>query len=91
MPSTSKKVRTVVECKTTVKNGKRALVYVNNRTRKSYPIVVGKRGGLSVKTPNAKSRRYVKGNCKKRTPSNSLFWKTVKQRQHKMTHNKKNK
>ena len=75
-----KQHKTIVECKTTNKNGKRALIYQNNRTKKSLPIVVGKRGGLSVKSPGSKTRRYVRTMCKKRAHSSSLFWTTVQQK-----------
>ena len=53
-----------VECKTEIKNHKRRLVYHNKRTNKSLPIVVGKRGGLSVKSPKSKTRRYISKQCK---------------------------
>jgi hypothetical protein len=53
-----------VECKTELKNHKRRLVYHNKRTNKSLPIVVGKRGGLSVKSPKSKTRRYISKQCK---------------------------
>jgi hypothetical protein len=79
MPKNTRKSQTIVECKTTNKNGKRILVYVNNRTKKILPIVVGKLGGISVKTPG-KNRRYVKSICTKRASANSLFWITVNQR-----------
>ena len=79
MPKDTRKSKTVVECKTTNKNGKRVLVYLNNRTKKALPVVVGKRGGISVKAPG-KNRRYVKAICKKRATQNSLFWITVNQR-----------
>lgn len=69
----------LLNAKTTNKNGKRILVYVNNRTKKILPIVVGKLGGISVKTPG-KNRRYVKSICTKRASANSLFWITVNQR-----------
>lgn len=55
--------KSIVECKTVIKQNKRRLVYHNSRTNKSLPIVVGKRGGISVKSPNSKTRRYIKKQC----------------------------
>ena len=66
-----------IECKTKVVQNKRKLVYINKRTKKQFPIVVGKRGGLSIKTPNSKSRRYVKKTCKDAVVRPS-FWEQVK-------------
>ena len=59
-------------CKTKVVNGKRGLRYHNTRTKKQFPIVVGKKGGLSIKTPKSKTRRYVKAACKKAICGSSL-------------------
>lgn len=56
--------KSYVECKTVIQNHKRRLVYHNKRTNKSLPIVVGKRGGISVKSPKSKTRRYVSKQCK---------------------------
>lgn len=86
-----KQPKTIIECKTTNKNGKRTLVYQNNRTMKSLPIVVGKRGGLSVKSHGAKTRRYVRTMCKKRASASSLFWTTVHQKVKKLKTMKKKK
>lgn len=73
--------KSFIECRTTIKNGKRRLAYHNNRTKKTLPIVVGPLGGLSVKSPNSKSRRYVKKACKKN--SSKSFWETAKSLQKK--------
>lgn len=73
--------KSLVECKTVIRGNRRRLSYYNNRTKKSLPIVVGKRGGLSVKSPNAKTRRYVKGKCTKN--ASASFWSTVKSLQKK--------
>tara|TARA_Y100000748_G_C15327936_1_gene422831 strand:- start:423 stop:674 length:252 start_codon:yes stop_codon:yes gene_type:complete len=64
-------------CKTKTKNGKKGLRYHNTKSRKNYPIVVGKMGGLYVKTPKSKTRRYVKSVCKK-TTCGPNFWNTLK-------------
>ena len=66
------------ECKTKIMAHKRRLVYVNSRRRTTYPIKVGKFGGLSIKSPKAKGRRYIRGTCKK-TKCSKDFWKTAKQ------------
>ena len=66
-----------IVCKTKVVNGKKGLRYHNTRTKKQFPIVVGKKGGLSIKTPSSKTRRYVKAVCKKAICGSS-FWKQVK-------------
>jgi hypothetical protein len=71
----------VVECKTAVRDNKRRLVYHNKRTNKILPIVVGKRGGLSIKSPKSKTRRYIKKNCTKN--SSKSFWDAVKNKQKK--------
>ena len=79
-----------IECKTKVVQNKRKLVYINKRTKKQFPIVVGKRGGLSIKTPNSKSRRYVKKTCKDAVVRPS-FWeqvKNLKNRKNSKTHKK---
>ena len=73
----AKTAKTYVICKTKVLQSKRRLQYVNHRTNKTMPIVVGKRGGLSVKPPNSKSRRYVTKRCMKNSQNNKLFWVTV--------------
>ena len=65
-----------IECKTKIVQNKRKLVYINHRTRKQYPIVVGKRGGLSIKSPGSKTRRYVKQVCEK-SDAPASFWKQV--------------
>lgn len=70
-----------IECKTTFRDRKRRLVYHNNRTKKTYPIVIGKRGGLSIKSPKSKTRRYIRKNCTKN--GNKNFWDVVKQMQKK--------
>ena len=57
--------KSFVECKTVLRNNKRKLAYHNSRTNKTLPIVVGKKGGLSVKSPNSKTRRYIKKQCMK--------------------------
>ena len=64
------------ECKTVVKQGKRRLEYVNAVTKTRLPIKVGPRGGLSVKSPGTKTRRYIKSTCEQRA-IDKLFWKTV--------------
>lgn len=66
-----------IECKTKVVQNKRKLVFINKRTKKQFPIVVGKRGGLSIKSPTSKSRRYVKKMCKGAIVKPS-FWQQVK-------------
>lgn len=71
----------VVECKTALRDKKRRLVYHNKRTNKTLPIVVGKRGGLSIKSPKSKTRRYIKKNCTKN--SSKSFWDAVKNMQKK--------
>ena len=70
-----------IECKTVVEQGKRKLRYVNNKTKRSYIIVVGARGGLSVKPPGSKTRRYVKKQCKK--SGSKHFWDTAEQMKNK--------
>ena len=70
-----------IECKTVVEQRKRKLRYVNNKTKKSYIIVVGARGGLSVKPPGSKSRRYIKKECKKN--GSKYFWETAEQMKNK--------
>ena len=74
-----------IECKTKIVQNKRKLVYINKRTKKQFPIVVGKRGGLSIKTPTSKSRRYVKKTCKHAIVRPS-FWEQVKNLQKLKTH-----
>jgi len=69
--------KSFIECKTVVEKGKRRLRYVNTRTKKNLPIVVGARGGLSIKSPGSKSRRYVKKQCSKSNPGKQ-FWETAK-------------
>lgn len=75
------------ECKVSKskRTNKRVLRYVNNRTNRKYDMVVGKRGGLSYKSPCAKTRRYLGGLCKK-TRCSKTFWKEAKR-----LHKKKNK
>jgi len=55
---------------------KRVLQYVNNKTNKKYQLIVGKRGGISYKSPGSKTRRYMRSACKK-TKCSSTFWKEV--------------
>lgn len=74
--------KTAVECKTVLRGNKRRLAYYNNKTKRSLPIVVGKRGGLSVKSPNAKTRRYIKGTCTK--SASKSFWTTVQSMKNKL-------
>ena len=76
-----------IECKTKIVQNKKKLVYINKLTKKQFPIVVGKRGGLSIKTPNSKSRRYVKKTCKEAVCRGS-FWEQVKNLQKRKTHKK---
>lgn len=68
------------ECKVAYVNvsgkPKRVLKYVNNRTKTTKLLTVGKRGGLSYKYPNAKTRRYMRSTCKK-TKVSKTFWATV--------------
>lgn len=71
-----------IECKIAIRDHKRRLVYHNKRTNKTLPIVLGKRGGLSVKSPKSKTRRYVKKSCRKN--GTKSFWEAVKQMQKKM-------
>ena len=74
--------KTAIECKTVLKGNKRKLSYYNKKTKKSLPIVVGKRGGLSVKSRNAKKRRYLNSTCKK--SASKPFWNTVKNMKNKL-------
>jgi hypothetical protein len=57
---------------------KKVLKYVNNRTKTTKILTVGKRGGLSYKSPNSKTRRYMRSTCKK-TNVSKTFWDTVAQ------------
>lgn len=70
----------ITECKvSTVKisgRGKRVLKYINHRNRTQRLIIVGARGGLSYKSPNSKTRRYVRKQCKKLN-SSTYFWSEV--------------
>ena len=74
--------KTAIECKTVLKGNKRKLSYYNKKTKKSLPIVVGKRGGLSIKSRNAKERRYLSTTCTK--SAGKSFWKTVKNMRNKL-------
>lgn len=58
-----------MECKIIPGKG---MVLFNNRTEKSIPIKVGKRGGLSVKSSKAKAPRYLRSTCKKTASSSFL-------------------
>lgn len=69
--------KSFTECKTVIENGHRRLRYINTRTKKNLPIRVGSKGGLSVKSPGAKSRRYIKKQCSKSNPGKQ-FWITAK-------------
>ena len=66
---------------TVIKNHKRRPVLYNSKTQRALPIVVGERGGLSVKSPNAKTRRYVKKECNRM--GSKHFWNVVKSMQEK--------
>ncbi len=55
---------------------KRVLQYVNNKTNKKYQLIVGKRGGISYKSPTSKTRRYMRSTCEK-TKCSSTFWREV--------------
>ena len=56
---------------------KRVLHYVNHRNNTKKLLIVGKRGGISYKSPNSKSRRYMRHTCKK-TKCSVTFWNEVK-------------
>lgn len=79
-----------VECKvgTSKRTKKRVLQYLNNRTGVKRDLLVGKRGGLSYKSPGSKNRRYVRGICENTTCSET-FWKEAK-RMHTKKYTKKN-
>ena len=70
-----------LKCMTVIKNHKRRPVLYNSKTQRALPIVVGERGGLSVKSPNAKTRRYVKKECNRM--GSKHFWNVVKSMQEK--------
>jgi len=55
---------------------KRILQYVNTRKNSKIRLIVGKRGGISYKSPNSKTRRYMRSTCKKTKCSNT-FWNEV--------------
>lgn len=55
---------------------KRILQYVNNKTNRKYQLLVGKRGGISYKSPNSKTRRYMRSTCEK-TKCSVTFWREV--------------
>ena len=55
---------------------KRVLHYVNHRNNTKKILIVGKRGGISYKSPNSKSRRYMRSTCKK-TKCSATFWNEV--------------
>lgn len=76
-----------IDCKTKIIQNKRRLQYLNYRTKKNLPIVVGKRGGLSIKPPNSKRRRYITQSCKK-VRNNAMFWITVENMKKKMSKKK---
>ena len=61
--------------------GKPQLQYKNERTGRTLPMTVGKRGGLSLKSPGSKHRRYMGSVCKK-TRCSKTFW-SEKTRMHK--------
>jgi len=56
---------------------KRVLKYVNEKNKTEKRLVVGPKGGVSYKSPNSKTRRYVSSICKKSECSKS-FWDEVK-------------
>ena len=68
-------VKKMTECKVgrNKASGKRELQYHNSRTKKTFKLVVGKRGGISYKSPCAKTRRYMGSVCKK-TKCSATFW-----------------
>ncbi len=56
---------------------KRILKYVNEKTKMERRLVVGPKGGVSYKSPNSKTRRYVSSICRKASCSKT-FWNEVK-------------
>ena len=70
----------VTECKVTTitisGRKRRILQYVNNKTNTKKRLIVGKRGGISYKSPNSKTRRYMGSTCRK-TKCSSTFWQEV--------------
>ena len=70
------------ECKvgytTNAGRRKKILQYVNKKTGTTKILTVGKRGGISYKSPNSKTRRYMRSTCKK-TDVSKTFWSTVEE------------
>lgn len=70
----------VTECKvstiTVSGRKKRVLHYVNHQTKTKKILIVGKRGGISYKSPNSKTRRYMRTTCKN-TKCSATFWNEV--------------
>ena len=56
-----------LKCITVIRNHKRRPILYNTKTQRALPVVVGERGGLSVKSPNAKTRRYISKKCNGRS------------------------
>lgn len=57
---------------------KKVLQYVNHRNKTTKILTVGKRGGISYKSPNAKTRRYMRSTCMN-TNVSSTFWNSVEE------------
>ncbi len=72
----------VTECKvaytTNAGRRKKVLQYINKRNGTTKILTVGKRGGISYKSPNAKTRRYMRSTCKK-TNVSKTFWASVEE------------
>ena len=68
------------ECKvaimTIMGRKKRVLKYINHRNKTQKKLIVGPRGGISYKSPNSKSRRYVRKQCET-LKSSGTFWNEV--------------
>lgn len=79
------------ECKMTMTTvmglKKRTLKYINHRNKTQKILIVGPRGGLSYKSSNSKSRRYVRKQCES-LKSSQTFWNEV-ERQQKVRYKKK--
>lgn len=77
----TKQTMCVTKFKTISGVKKRVLKYVNKKTKTERQLVVGPKGGISYKSPNSKTRRYVSSICKKSDCSKS-FWSEVKRQAH---------
>lgn len=69
---------------------KRVLKYINHRNKSQRLLVVGPKGGISYKSPNNKTRRYVRKQCKN-TMCSSTFWDEVDRMAKKQQKSKKSK